>query len=839
MIAFLSLSFAHAQETKKEMPLKNILEKIASQHHIYFNYIEDEIVVFSLPEPSEKNSLKEKLEYIIKETNLRFKVINGKYYNISNNKNLDKPLCGFIYDLETKEPIYDANVRILETYIGLTTDLKGYFELPTISPNKIQLSHINYEVLEISPEEIYTTSCPKLYLKPKTIVLNEVVTQLYLTRGISKKTDGTITIKPKQIGHLPGLTEPDVFKTMQQIPGIISVDESISNINVRGGSHDQNLVLWNGIRLFQTGHFFGMISALNPNLAHTIKIAKNGSSAIYGESISSVVDISTHSDEIEKTKGAIGVNWINADFYTKLKLSKKSNLEISGRRSLTDAVKNSPTYKNYKNRIFQNTEVTNTIDNQNTKYTSKENFYFYDFTAQYHQKIGSKTDVFLDLITISNQLDLDQSKIENITTVSRKSYLQQNTYGGNFQLKTNWNSKNTLDANIYASIYNIDSENESIESNQIFNQLNEIVDIGLKLQNNYKVNDLWTLKLGYQFNEIGIKNQDEINSPLFYRKIKEVVKNHAGILETEYISKNNKLKTTLGARANYFQELSTFILEPRLALNYKLFRTISLEVLGETKNQITSQIIDLQNDFLGIEKRRWVLANNTSIPIQKSQQASISLTYKENNWLLILDNFYKKVNGITSMSQGFQNQLEFENINGSYTTIGSEILLQKQINNFTTWISYSFNNNEYNFPTYTTTTFPNNYEIKHTYNIATIYDNKKLKIALGAKYHTGKPTTNLVNENPDLSNPTNPKIIYKSPNSENLKDYFQMNFSVGYVFHAEDKFSLNMGLGFENLTNQRTVINQFYRVNQNNNTIEKVSTYSLERTLNAFMRLSF
>ena len=59
---------------------------------------------------------------------------------------------------------------------------------------------------------------------------------MYLTKGIAKKNDGSITIKPKQIGHLPGLTEPDVFKTLQQIPGVISVDESISNINIRGGT---------------------------------------------------------------------------------------------------------------------------------------------------------------------------------------------------------------------------------------------------------------------------------------------------------------------------------------------------------------------------------------------------------------------------------------------------------------------------------------------------------------------------------------------------------------------------------------------------------------------------
>ena len=98
-------------------------------------------------------------------------------------------------------------------------------------------------------------------------------------------------MKPKKLGILPGLIEADVLQVMQQIPGINSVNESVSSINARGGTHDQNLFLWNGIKMYQTGHFFGLISVFNPNLAHTISIIKSGSSAFYGESVSSVVDI--------------------------------------------------------------------------------------------------------------------------------------------------------------------------------------------------------------------------------------------------------------------------------------------------------------------------------------------------------------------------------------------------------------------------------------------------------------------------------------------------------------------------------------------------------------------
>ncbi len=215
----------------------------------------------------------------------------------------------------------------------------------------------------IEVKDLYVGRCPIFNLIPFSQELTEVVTNRFLTAGISKKKDGSIEIKPKKFGLLPGLIEPDVLQTLQQIPGISSTDETISNLNVRGGTHDQNLFLWNGIRMFQTGHFFGLISAFNPSLAHTISVTKNGSSAFFGESVSSLVSISTHSKSIEETKSSISSNLISSEFYSKIKVSKKSSIEVSGRRSLTDFF-SSPTYRNYTDRVFQNTiitDLTNTI----------------------------------------------------------------------------------------------------------------------------------------------------------------------------------------------------------------------------------------------------------------------------------------------------------------------------------------------------------------------------------------------------------------------------------------------------------------------------------------------
>ncbi|HLA54893.1 MAG TPA: TonB-dependent receptor plug domain-containing protein [Flavobacterium sp.] len=662
--------------------------------------------------------------------------------------------------------------------------------------------------------------------------LQEVVISNYLTTGITKKTDGSYIVSPKKFGILPGLTEADVLQTMQQIPGIMSVDETVSNINVRGGTHDQNLFVWNGIRMFQTGHFFGQISAFNPSLPQEIKILKNGSPAFYGESVSSVVDISTKSGAVEKSEFGFGTNLISFDIYAKIKASEKASFVISARRSFTDLAE-TPTYKSYSDRVFQNTVITNLSSNQAVDYSHSEDFYFYDFTVQYQQKIGLKSELLADFIGISNALDVLQKKTDSDGVLSKNSSLDQQNYGGSLSWKTNWNTKNTTSINTYGSHFNLDAVNRSVESNQILAQQNSVFDTGFRLENKHIINQHFSVSDGYQFNETGITNYDNINNPAFSRKIKNVLRSHAFIVETQF-NPNKKLVLKTGLRLNYFGKFNIFLAEPRLQFNYALTNELGIEVLGEFKSQTASQIIDLQQDFLGLEKRRWTLADNRENPIQKSRQISVGFTYKKNDWLLALDNFYKKVSGISSTSQSFQNQLEFEEMRGDYNVWGSELLVQKNFGHFYSWLAYSYNNNKYTFDNYTPKRFDSNFEIVQSISWAGIYEKNNLKFALGSKWYTGKPVTT------PISNDTGSGIIvYNNPNNSRLSDYFQVNFLAFLKWQFNKKTTLQTGVSILNLFDKKNTINRYYRVNTTNNSIESVNTYSLRRTPNVSLKVSF
>ncbi|MFC4476339.1 TonB-dependent receptor [Flavobacterium chungangensis] len=823
-----------AQDKGKVVPFKKIIIDIEEQHGVNFNYTEDNIEGLVLNPPKKSFSLEQKLEYLEKRTHLSFENIGNKFINIYKKDTISEMICGYVLSSIDKKPLENANIS-LNNKSHFTTDSEGYFEFNKENKNTFVISHVGFASKRITAGNTKTKDCIQILLEPEITELHEIKTNAILASGISKNTDGSLEIKPKKFGILPGLIEPDALQTMQQIPGVNSLDESVSSINVRGGTHDQNLFLWNGIRMFQTGHFFGLISVFNPNLGHTISIYKNGSSAFYGESVSSVVAISSTPEKAEKNSFSAGINMINADVYGKYNLSKKSYIEISARKSITDFVE-TPTYKEYFNKVFQNTTITDFSQNQNLNYKSDKKFGFYDATVKFAQKIGLKDQITLDLITIKDNLEVTKSAASYNINKSQTNVLRQQNYGANLLWKRNWNKFNTTKINVYNSSYELLADQKSIYENQTVIQENTVNNNGVNLENNHILNSKFSFSDGYQFNEIGITNLEQVTNPDFYRKVKDVLRTHALIVEGKYNDTISRVYFKGGMRLNYIEKFKKYIAEPRIQLGYGLNKSVTLELLGELKSQNSQQIIDLQKDYFGIEKRRWIVSNNGTIPIQRSRQLSLNLFYQKNNWLLDIENFYKKVTGITTSSQGFQNQLEFVRTTGDYEIWGTEMLIQKKINHFLTWLSYTYNENNYHFTNYEYPRFPNNFELTHTLSWAAIYEKNNFKIALGTKWTSGRPKTS-----PDLSqiDLSDPVLVYNKPNNSNLNMFSQVNLSSTYKWETESGIQYKIGISILNILNRRNEISEYYRINSLTNSIEEVDTFSLQRTPNLSFRISF
>lgn len=823
-----------AQNNRSEVSLKLLLQEIEKEHQVVFNYIEDEIVLFKIAPPNADWPLERKIKYLTQQTRLQFKLVGEKYYSVYNNPKFDKPLCGFLLNEESLEPIENAVITMDHIQVRVFSGSNGYFELPLGSPHTIRFTHQSFDTKMVDPQKLYAPDCVQILLKPHYSVLDEVVAERFMTSGIAQKKNGSISIKPQKFGLLPGLTEPDVLQTLQQLPGVNSTDETISNMSVRGGSHDQNLFLWNGIRMFQTGHFFGLISAFNPSLAHEITFTKNGTSAFYGESVSSLAQISTHRNQLERSQVSSSINLISAETDVRIKLSPKAYFEVSGRRSLTDFF-DSPTYDQYNKRVFQNTIITDLNANTASNIKSGKRFYFYDVTAHYLQKIGTKHELSIDAITIRNTLGIDQYT-ENAEKFSRWG---QENLGTALGWKTQWTTRHSTQLLANSSYYKLSAWNESVTNNQLTRQNNSVLNLGLQIQDRFQWTDRWAWNNGYILDELGVTNADNINEPAFSRNIKNVSVNHAGVTELAYKSGSNKTRLSLGMRLNYYGKTQLILAEPRFFWEQSLTDQVSFHLSGEYKSQSLQQVIDQQRDFLGLEKRRWVMADGVNIPIQKSQQAEVGLRYKNKSWLLSFDTFYKKVQGITAPEEGFQNQFEFSKAIGNYEVLGTEIFIQKSFNRWYTWLSGSFNQNNYQFETLYDQSFPNNYELAFSLSHALIYEFKSFKLALGTRWHTGKPYTtpasNIIN-NTDVAHPS---IDYNAPNNARLSDYLQVNASISKSWQWASGLRVESGISMLNLLNKANLIHRYYRINAAGTGIENIDVYALARTPNVNLKVSF
>ncbi len=268
--------------------------------------------------------------------------------------------------------------------------------------------------------------------------LEEVLVTNYLTKGITLDNSGAVKIKPDQFGILPGLIEPDILQTIQALPGVASIDETVSNLNVRGGTHDQNLILWDGIKMYQSGHFFGLISAFNPYLTNNVEVTKNGTSARYGDGVSSIINMQLDNSINDESKSGFGFNLTHVDGFTKIPLSDKFELQVSARRSITDLIE-TPTYNQYFERIFQDTDVTNNQTEINNTVTTNEAFYFYDIGTKLLYDLSEKDKLRLNFLNIYNNLDyLEEATINDLDEALSSGITQRNLAAG-IEYQRDWN----------------------------------------------------------------------------------------------------------------------------------------------------------------------------------------------------------------------------------------------------------------------------------------------------------------------------------------------------------------------------------------------------------------
>lgn len=663
--------------------------------------------------------------------------------------------------------------------------------------------------------------------KIQSYSLDDVLVEGFLAKGINKTSENVI-LYPQKIQTLPGVTDADILLAMQQLPGVKSPNETASGLHIRGSTPDQNLILWDGIRLYHPGHLFGMISAINPNVEQTVNYHNKATNPKFGERISGIIDIKTSDKISEKTNVNAGINALNADLFLQLPLVKnKLGLQLSGRRSFTEWLQ-SPTFDQLAKKVFQNTNFKD--------FNDRNRFGFQDYAAKLNFKPNEKTDLYLTALWIDNKLDFKTEELDFSTNT-------QNMAISNFGFSLNWNQRYSerfkQKTTVFYSAYDFDSERMHQYSPSEFEgykKLNRVIDSGAEFNFSYSINDKLHWDFGYQIfgNDVShLFNSYNQNVGVILGLEHNYNVTHAAYSFLKY--NIDKWNFQAGTRHNYYGQLRGHSFEPRILVQKKLSDYLTWQLSYERKSQISSQIReDFAND-LSLENYVWILAAKDSYPIQRANQLTAGLIFKKNSWLLDLDVYYKTISGITSFTFDFQNQYDLSIHQGKGFTKGVDVLLQKSAASWRAWATYTFQDSQNKFDEINSNDyFQLNSNTKHAVTTSFYKKFDNFNLALGWFWHTGKPFSSI--------NDTGEITAY---NSETLPNYHRLDVSGFYQFRDKANWLYKIGISVYNIYNRRQTISR--ELERKFADVSDFITpryaaqdyYSLGITPNIFFRVSF
>tara|TARA_R110002073_G_scaffold128999_6_gene275277 strand:- start:41739 stop:44063 length:2325 start_codon:yes stop_codon:yes gene_type:complete len=642
-----------------------------------------------------------------------------------------------------------------------------------------------------------------------------VVTE-YLTAGFDKnKNGGSIIMNPNKLGILPGLTEPDILQSLQLLPGISSPTESASNLHIRGGTPDQNLILYDGIKVYHQGHLFGMISPFNPYVIESVNVFRSGTKSEFGDRIAGVIDINTMKEVPTKTSGGGGLNFLHFDAFVKTPLQKdKVGFLFSARRSINDLV-SFPTFNSFSDKVFQNTtieEINNLVEEEELTVLDNK-FDFLDINTKLVFQPNQKNKISLSSLHVDNSLNYANEDSESYGTRDALDLVNNGfSVFWEYQPNTHWAFTSSLKFSKFKSDYKYAEFEDGAIEESYFNN-NTVSDFGLSFQAKHKINSSVSWKSGYELVNYNVDYDITFNDKNLIEESEDTeLTTHNVFSEIEYKTDNFYLRG--GFRTSLYSQIEKYYLEPRLYMHYNLTKSLQVKASAEIKNQAISQLVSFDLNDLGVGNTVWVLTDEEQeIPVLNNKQLTFGFFFNKNGWKLDVESYFKKVEGLTSFTRGFSsNALVSDYADGNSTVFGIDVLLKKKINRFRTWLGYSYSKNDFEFPELQTGKFPGNFDQRHVISLTNSYKYKQFQFSLGWQFATGKPYSEVVGLN-------NGELVLGQQNQARLSNYHKLDASAFYDFHLDSKSKVKarFGVSIINIYNRDNEIGRTFNVRQDSN----------------------
>jgi len=282
-------------------------------------------------------------------------------------------LSGTIINRDTREPVAGVTVYIPKLSAGTISNAFGFYSMNIPRGNySVRFTFIGMKERTVDlnlfgPGELNLEMTGVLIpLKEAVITAEKDITLQRLEVGVEKINIKSFRLMPTSMG------ESDITKSVLLIPGVHSVGEGSAGFNVRGGSTDQNLILLYGAPVYNSSHFFGFFSAVNPDIIKDVTLFKGGIPARYGGRLSSVLDIIPRDGNRREFNGNAGISPVTTHFVVEGPLKKDTLYYLIAGRT---------TYSNWILGIIENPALRNSRAS------------FYDLNARIAYDIGRNNKI--------------------------------------------------------------------------------------------------------------------------------------------------------------------------------------------------------------------------------------------------------------------------------------------------------------------------------------------------------------------------------------------------------------------------------------------------------------
>lgn len=731
-------------------------------------------------------------------------------------------LTGYVRNAKSGEPVVGASVSAEGFPAGVITDQYGYYSI-TVPPGSrilnvqgLGMKDARYQLLVHADGTLDIEQAERVVSLKEVIVSSQkVVNVTRVQMGLERLTMQTIKLVPTVFG------EADILRVVLTLPGVKTVGEASTGFNVRGGSADQNLILFNDATIYNPSHFFGLFSAFNPDVMKEVELYKSSIPARFGGRLASVLDITGKEGNKKKLSGVAGIGLLTSRLNIEGPITKdKTSFVLGGRTTYANWLLNllPGGYKNSKAAFNDvNAIISHRINAKNdlyvTGYVSNDRFNLNSDTAYGY----SNRDASLKWKhSFSNKLsgvftaayDKYQYHISSRQNPVNAYRLAFDINQLNFKTDFNYyiNAKHTLDFGTSTLRYQLHPGNykpigkeslaaaETVPAEQAFESAMYIAD-------RYTINSKFSVNAGVRYSLFNNMGPQAVN---VYAD--GLPKEEGNIIDVKTFSKGHATKTYGGP-------------EYRFSLRYALNNSFSVK---GGYNTLRQYIHVLSNTAAIAPTDIWKLSDPNIKP-QRGNQVSVGLykNLKSNSIETSVEVYYKKIRDYLDYKPGatleLNQHIETEVINTQGKAYGVELMVKKQAGKLNGWASYTYSRVllKMDDPTAGAVVnsgafYPANYDKPHDATlIGNFRVNHRFSLSWNVTYSTGRPITLPVGR---YYYAGSQRILYSDRNAYRIPDYFRTDFSMNIEGNHKvaQKTHNSWTIGVYNLTGRKNPYSVYF-----------------------------